>query len=265
MFPDRYGYGSYAVLRDGLVGRGSALVTKIRKGSVFLGMPTHRPLEVATVISIIETVEYCARHDIHVEWHIPQGSAPVGHSRSALCQMFLESDCEILFFIDSDTTWTVSEFLHLRKLSEHMPIVIGAYTMKTDPPKYALARQALDGAKVNEWGCIEVLGIGLGFAAIQRHVIVHMAAKAEKVFFSEFNLVGPYLFPYGIHFSLGSEQGITRTEEMPFLEACHAEGFKTFICPDVDLGHIGSKTYRHRLADALQLDALADGLGKSAP
>lgn len=230
-----------------------------QKGSVFIGMPTHRPIEVATVVSIIETTDRCAREGIHLEWQIPQGSAPVGHSRSVLCEKFLQSTCDILFFIDSDTDWTVSEFLHLRGLSRHMPIVTGAYVMKSDPPKFALARQAIDGARINEWGCIENLGIGLGFTVIQRRVVEHMASKYERVWFSEYSMEAPYMFGYGSHQSLGDSRKITRTEEMPFLEACHAEGFSTFICPDVDLGHHGMKRYNLRLATALGLDGVGVG------
>jgi hypothetical protein len=169
-------------------------------------------------------------------------------------QKFLDSGAELFFSIDSDISWTVSEFAHMLKLSGHMPIVIGAYPLKSEPPKYALSRQCIEGARINEWGCIPALGIGMGFTTIQRRVLERMASKAQRVFISEYQMEAPYLFPYGVHQSLGSEQWITRTEDMPFLEACDAEGFQTFICPDVDLGHHGGKCYRMRLATALGLD-----------
>lgn len=225
-------------------------------GSVFIAMPTHRPLEVQTFLAGIETQGWASRNNVKIDWQVPQGSAPIGHSRSVLVQRFLDSRCEVFFSIDSDISWSVSEFVHMLKLSAHMPIVIGAYPLKKEPPQYALSRQTVDGARINEWGCFPAIGIGMGFTVIRRSVLEYMAAKAERVWISEYQQEAPYLFPYGTHVSVGDTRKITRTEDMPFLEACHAEGFQSWICPDVDLGHHGMKAFRMRLADALGLDKL---------
>ncbi len=236
---------------------------KLIPGSVFIAMPTHRPIEVPTYMATIETVSWAAKNDVMLDWQVPVGSAPIGHSRSVLVQKFLDSSCETFFSIDSDIIWNVSEFRHMLELSKHMPIVIGAYPLKKDPAQYALLRQTVEGAKINAWGCFQGMGIGMGFTVIQRRVLEHMAKNAQQVWISEYNMYAPYLFPYGVHQSLGSDKWITRTEDMPFLEACHEQGFQSFICPDVDLGHIGGKVYRMRLATKLGFDAL--GVDKGQP
>ena len=210
---------------------------------VFLAMPTHRDLHPQTVASIIGTRELMRERGIPLAIEVAYGGSLVSHGRAKMAAMFLEGDCNRLFWVDSDMVWDAKDFLKVAALSVHMPIVAAAYTAKQDPPLF-MVRPVLGEVAANEWGCIPMRGLGLGFCCLQREAVETIAAGAPLRTFHQVDHAIPNPF---IHDDDGN--GSAEGEDMAFLRRAEEAGIPLWVDPTIELGHVGTKVYRARLLD----------------
>jgi hypothetical protein len=151
-----------------------------------------------------------------------------------------------LFWIDSDMSWKAEDFLKLVALATKMEVVAGAYPSKNDSITFQVDGVPGEHIAINEYGCIPVNGLGLGFCCIQRSVIERLSEIAPSVVFPERDEPIPHIF--GNSINAGRFQG----EDMVFFEAIRNLGVSVHIDPSVALGHVGVKTYSGAFLDSLQ-------------
>ena len=217
--------------------------------SVMIGIPVNRDFPASTTVSLVETCIALRDHNIPVDLTLEVGCSIPQHARSLVADNFLRSDKTHLFWIDSDLAWKTEDFIKLLCLATQTEVVGATYPAKMEPTTF-LMRFREDTQALNEFGCMTVDGLGLGFTVIQRKVMEQLAEKARKVKFTS----RPYLVPYIFRCDTIEEDGqeTTRGEDMAFFADIRALGYTIHVDPGVRLRHIGPKAYTGAMIDAMK-------------
>lgn len=234
---------------------------------VMIGMPAYKDIPWQTSMSLLRTFQECRSADMHVQVSVCSGSAVIQAARSDVLHAFLQSDCNRLFWIDSDMEWTAHDFGMLLALSAKpgMDVVGCTYPAKRDPITYFVKCDDTT-IPVNEYGCLKVDGLGLGFTVMTREAVEAVAntkpwaldevsgAFVREVFRCDtvpLNRLGeegkcpPELVGQPIYGRRG--------EDMAFFADLRDLGYTVWLYPNIQLGHIGTKTYRGDLMAAMGL------------
>lgn len=168
------------------------------------------------------------------------GSSILHMARNVLVAQALAQGADKIIFIDDDVSWTTNGFERLVTAPEH--IVGGVYQKKPHNP-YAPAQMAVsalpDGMVPNFHGLCEVDGAATGFLRIDREVFEAMKANCQKI---EDDFLKPeeakHLYEY---FAFGklikNEKTYAHGEDYFFCHRAREAGYKTFIDPNIKLGH----------------------------
>jgi hypothetical protein len=208
--------------------------------SVMIGMPAYAEIPVPTVVSLLGTYHASSTRGVRCEAGIVAGSSVVSWARDQVLDLFLQSDCNRLFWIDSDMAWRPDDFFRLLAHTQAFPVVAAAYPLKDDTARFIVA-----GIKPAEHGLLEVDGVGLGFTVMRREVVAAVAAKAPRVRDEVSGREMAAVFRVDC-------KGVRTGEDIAFFEDIRACGFKVLVDPAIRLGHIGQKVYTASLSDALQ-------------
>lgn len=103
--------------------------------------------------------------------NILYGESHVNRARNRIAKDFLDSDCTHLLFVDSDIIFKPEHITAL--LKRDLPIVAGLYPKKEAGPAQWVYN-ALEGAKPDDTGLLEVKFVGTGFMLIAREVFKKM-------------------------------------------------------------------------------------------
>lgn len=215
--------------------------------SVLLAMPVHRDICPHTVMSLIRTQVAMGQHGIDFDISFLVGNSLVHHARSKAADDFVKSRHNRLFFVDSDIVWKPEDFVRLVALSTRMDIVVGVYTSKKEPSEFVLKADPSVQVESNEYGCVPVLAAGLGFACLSRKVIERLSSQAALRGFKNV----PHKIPYLFYCDANGDDFSARGEDMAFFADARRNGFTVWADPSIELGHVGSKVYSGKLADAL--------------
>jgi hypothetical protein len=219
---------------------------------VFIAMPAHRDINPWTVRSLMDTKATVEKRGVPIQVVIPDGSSLVEVARSVCADLFLKSECNRLFFIDSDIVWEPDEFVRILAMSTVMDVVLASYPVKRDPVQFFI-HAGEERIATNEYGCLPNIGSGLGFTCIQRHVIEKLAEKAPKVFFADSTERIPHIFRCDVE---DEKDGGKRFvgEDIAFFDDVRKLGIEVKLDPTIELGHHGSKTFKGRLIDQLKAE-----------
>lgn len=217
-----------------------------------IGMPVgSRTVPWATALSLMNTIRICDREKLPVKLSSPDGCSVVQWARDAVVSEFLASDCTHLFWIDSDMEWTPNDFFTLVGFAASHDIIGAAYTFKQDPPAVFVNTPDTENYEINGHGNVRVDSLGLGFTIMKRECVEKLAATKPVI---KDTLNG------GEHrevFRVGRRaNGNALGEDVAFMEDLAALGYQIWIDPRIDPGHVGQKTYRGNVADALGLQNL---------
>lgn len=214
--------------------------------SVFIGMPARGEIPVPTVSSLLNTTAWMDQNGI-ANFTSIVGGGTICSSRCQIAKSFLEGNCTRLVFIDSDMVWDNQEFIRLIALSSKLDIVAGAYQGRFDPPHFYMRSPddvtSPDMLEANEYGCIKMAGVGLGFTAVSRTVIEGLVKQAPTIKFRDDDVL-PEVFRFD-----KDENGMFRGEDMNFFDDARKLGFDLWVDPKITLGHIGAKIYKASILD----------------
>ena len=212
--------------------------------SVMIGMPAGRDLPIQTVKSLIGTFSACHTRGTKCSLGAIANSAVVQWARDEVVDLFLKSDAQVLFWIDSDMAWEPWQFLRLLVWSQIYDVVCAAYPAKVEPPTFYLLG---NGNPINPHGLREIDGIGLGFTVMRRSIVEALAKQAPKVRdqIAEREIAAIFRIDT-------TTDGHRRGEDMAFFADIKALGYKVMLDPTVDLGHVGTKIYTGSIRDAQQ-------------
>ncbi len=222
------------------------VVLSIEGLNPYCAMPCNRDMSWQTTMSLVEMTDALARRGMEFKFQMLTQGSQIDRDRSELAKLFLESDCDKLFWIDSDMRFSPDAFLRILALSTVMPIVGASYPAKKHGSTEFLVAMDKTELEANEYGCFEVHGYGLGFCCIQREVM-EKCAEVSPTFLDNGKPL-KMIFRTGIDF----EDGVYRSEDMHFFKLCRSLGYKVMLDPMIELGHIGCEEHRGKLIDAVQ-------------
>lgn len=212
---------------------------------VMLAMPVHRDVPVRTMMSVLASWDACHARGIPLDIQVQEGSSLVHHARTKIAHLFLQSECNRLFWIDSDMAWEPEAFIRLVALSSVMECVSGAYPAKRDPIEFRIDAPIGEDVVANEYGCLPLKGVGLGFTIVSRRVMEELAARAPLRRYPDISEPIPRIF------RCDDDGDRERGEDMAFFADVRALGVPAHVDPTITLSHIGSKAYTARFADHL--------------
>jgi len=214
--------------------------------SVCIGIPSSRDIHPLVVKSMFSTQSMCIKHGIPCQLAMVAGNAIIQWARDEVVDLYLKTDSSKLFCIDSDIIWEPEDFMRLLALSQKRDIVCASYPAKKDNPTFYIRYDKSKTIDADEYGLLEILGIGLGFTVINREVIEKISESSPKLYdeISDREIASI--------FHVGNYKGSRRGEDMSFFESLIDIGYKVHLDPSIELGHIGTKIYRGKIMDALK-------------
>jgi len=196
--------------------------------------------------SLIESMVLAAKHGWVTQTNLMSGNSLINSARAIICQDFMDSDCDCLFFIDSDLQWDPEGFVRL--IEAPVDVIGGAYPIKKDGPvefhiKVNGKAPKSDGRPI----LVETTKIGGGFVKITREAIKRMQqaypdVKAKYRGRDIYMLWDPLIV-----------DGNVCGEDYSFCERWTRIQGKIYVWPDIDFGHYGMKSWHGNfLKDVLE-------------
>jgi hypothetical protein len=223
------------------------------------------------VRSMCDLTLLCERHGISLDTCFVLNESLVPRARVEIAARFLRSDCTHLMFIDADIGFVAQDVLALLALSggETIDVIAGAYPHKhiawdqltravaagiTDPSALAgltspLVFNPLDTAngKVPLGEPLEVSEAATGFMLIRRATFeLFDRHYPELRFRSDDPLVPLGQRDRALYFEVGIDPQTLRylSEDYAFCRRIRAAGGHVWLCPWMNLAHVGGHTYR---------------------
>lgn len=215
----------------------------------------------------------------------------ITRARNYCCEMFMQSDCTHLMFVDSDIGFTARDVIYLMFLTkdEDSPydIIGGPYPKKTiswEKIKVAVDKGAADenpnnlenfvgdyvfnpkgGGTIPLGEPAEVLEIGTGFMMIPRRTLVKFQAaypeymyRPDHVRTKEFDGSKEIMMFFQAEIDPKSKRYLS--EDYWFTQKAQAIGLRTWLCPWMSMTHMGSYMFGGSLGHlaSIQVSATAD-------
>jgi len=171
------------------------------------------------------------------------GCSIIEQARSLVVWYFLQSDATHLLWIDRDQTFSPEDAMTLVALATRLKCV-APYPLKRDPPTWLMP--SCGRVTMNEYGCIPVNGMGMGFCCIDREILQKLSDKSPRVTFFGYDEPVPHLFRNDVI------DGRFRGEDIAFFADVKEAGYQPWLYPEMMVGHIGQKEYKASFADELQ-------------
>lgn len=213
--------------------------------SVCIGMPAGKDLSPLVVKSLLGTYSLCCSMGIPCQFAMIAGNSVIQWARDEVVDLFLQTEANRLFWIDSDIVWEPNDFMRLLALSQEQEVVCATYPAKKDETTfYVLMDKEVE---QDDLGLIDIKGVGMGFFVMHRKVVDELCEKADKIYDEITGKTFHELFRIG-----KTKEGKRKGEDMFFFEDIASLGYKIKLDPSIDLGHVGHKTYEGSITDALQ-------------
>lgn len=197
---------------------------------IFVAIPVYDgKLQVQTVKCLLEETTLANGFGDELRVNFLPSCAVPAHGRNQLVELFLESDCDRLFFLDADITWEPGAILKLC----HMPVDIagGCYRFKCADEKYPIDWLKKPELWADENGLLEVAMLPTGFLSLSRKV------------FEDFRKAYPgreYMHwekPAYAYFQMFFKNGALYSDDSGFCKEWIEAGGKIHLDPTISLTH----------------------------
>jgi hypothetical protein len=162
----------------------------------------------------------------------------VARSRNNLAAMFLESDCNLLFFLDSDIIIEPSQFQRMLDVIFKFHIVAAPYPKKQGTLDWVanyLANESPD-----EEGFLSVRHMGTGALLIERVVMEDFVQKHPERAYSGDPSPAAKRVDF---FPMRAVDGSYKSEDWDWCETVLADGWKIYMDTKSQLRHVGKCVY----------------------
>ena len=203
---------------------------------IFVAIPSYdHKLDFNVTACILE--EYKIALGVGDELHFDffPSSGGIADGRNHLVNDFLNSECDKLFFLDSDITFAPGSLIKLA----HKPVDFagGCYRYKKTGEGYPIRFKKNDPTNPNNelWadknGLIEVEGMPFGFMCLTREVFKKFDEKFPERKGTNFGLKS------NVYFQLPIIEGVLYGEDYSFALEWQSMGGKVYLDPDILLTH----------------------------
>ena len=217
---------------------------RLQGTDVTIGFPCGANIPWQTTMSLLAAVRLATKKGVDVRIQTVAGNSDVVDARNAVLTLFMESDSQRLFWIDSDIDFRPDAFLRMLALSQKYDIIAAAYPLKRDDQAVVLNELPGSTWEMNKDGLIKIESLGLGFTVVRR-------AALEKLVDGKPNTFHPTAKRNQLHVF---RQTTTAGEDITFFGDLRALGYDVWLDPTIELGHIGPKVYRRNMIEALKLE-----------
>jgi hypothetical protein len=210
---------------------------KNHKGQVMIATPSHSGMVWFDYVnSYVHSIIQAANAGWSTQINGMSGNSLISLARAICAQDFWDSDCDCLFFIDSDLRWDPAAFV--RMLDNPNDVVCGIYPCRSPGQKKFPSRGLWNGTAMTTRGCQS------GFLRIKRTVLEKMREaypelrardkKRGRWMYMLFDPLIVYDEPLG--------------EDFAFCERWCLLGEQIYVDPDIDFGHFGFMTFEGNLS-----------------
>ena len=218
---------------------------------VMVGMPLYGAPTTKTQLSLLKSQELCNHGNIRFDFTTATGFVTV--ARDQIVHDFLKSDAGKLFWIDGDMVWGQIEFARMLALSTQVDLICATYPMKKEGRnEYPILCD--EEITPDKFGLLDIKGAGLGFSVWSRKAC--QALSDSKPYLWDGMLQEKRKAIFGVEprplSNPHPDPEVTlemRTEDINAFEDLRALGFKVWLDPTIELGHIGSKEWRGSLSE----------------
>lgn len=214
---------------------------KIDGMRVMVGMPLYGSPTTKTDLCLLKTQSFCMNRGIRFDFTTCSGF--VTFARDEIVQDFLKSDADKLFWIDGDMVWKPEDFCKMVALSTLRDVVCAGYPLKRDGGNVYIVNAKSEEAITGDYGLMEIEGTGLGFSIWSREVCQALSDSKPIVYDGLSGNMVPEIF------CVKARHGKRRTEDINAFEDIRALGFKIWLDPTIELGHVGSKEWRGAVSE----------------
>ena len=207
---------------------------------VLFAIPAYRGItHVPFLDSMSATLELCAERGHEAHMTILEGNCYIQVARNDLVKRFIDSECNVLFFLDDDISWQAEDALRLIEMQDE--IVAGVYPFRTEAENYPVVVRTNDNHTpiVRDDGCILGLSVPTGFLRITRSAIEKLQSAYPDKKYANYKDDGTLreevydLFPQGVY------NGRWVGEDYAFCRLWSEINGEIWIVPDIDFNHAG--------------------------
>lgn len=228
---------------------------------VMIATPVYSDVTLEYMQSILNLKDFYLDKNVELKFEFTSGNSIIHDARNQLSDRFLKSNCDYLFFIDSDMVFEPSTFDEILSVSqENDKHIVAAVCPKREINweflYYAIKKGEkdifnynsifnhtfnFDGKEVDLTKPIEINDIGTGFMCIKREVFEELTKKITKKYKKSINSnkIITAFFDFGI--LPQSKQFIG--EDIYFCRTSKYFGFRIWMCPWLLVGHKGDYIY----------------------
>jgi len=202
----------------------------------------HREMKVK-VFQIARLLEKCPNPKIDIK--VVEGDALIDRSRSRAATKFLETDYDILLYLDDDIFFDAVELTRMlwEMWQKDLDIIGAGYiTKEADEPSFTFRTRGDQNIVFgNEGGIHEVRWLATGCMAVRRRVIEKMV-DSETVHLCNRDTINfyPFFMPFE---KLIDGKWNYLSEDYAFCERANELGFKCWVDSRMKLTHFGNYLY----------------------
>lgn len=208
---------------------------------VWIAIPAYTgQIHLGTMRSILTDLLLLAERGDKVTIFDESGNAMIADCRGLIVAKFLESDATDLVFVDSDVTWESGALL--RMVDQPMEFVSGIYPQRRDPENYCV-QWLIDRAELRgdpETGLLEVMGVPAGFMRMRRSMLEKMVAHYTDTAFYCTDAPNETVHALFDPVRIGK---VKYGEDFSFCKRWRDIGGQVWIDPEINMGHVGFKTF----------------------
>lgn len=173
----------------------------------------------------------------------------ISQARNQIAHDFLKSDCTDLVFVDDDVCWQRGALLAL--LQQPVDCVACIYRKREDEEEYPV--RWLDGGELNadpKTGLLEVASVPAGFLRLTRRMLASMEEHYRAELMQRTNRAE------GGHWTALFDplwrDGVRYSEDISLCIRWRDMGGSVWVMPDVNMGHMGPKSFNGNLGKWLR-------------
>lgn len=233
-------------------------LARARSRSVFIATPIARHPVRQYAVSLARTFAHLLHVGIPGYVQTVVGSSNLPRARNELVAAFLASDYTDLLFIDDDMGWEPNDVVRL--LASDKPLIGGVGSKKalmpdTDPAKWCIRTDPGKPFVQDEFGAVEVAGIGTGFLKIERGVFEALALEHPDWKRYGFPRMSPEQRHWYYNFFRFGDGIDEMGEDYLFCQEWARIGGSCWADPTIRLVHVGETEFGGDVAAMLQPEA----------
>lgn len=201
---------------------------------IYLGIPMYGGAHGLTVSCLLASQKHLLERGHEVVTDIVAGGSILPKVRNGIVKRFLDSNADVLVFIDSDMVW---EPPTLQKLVEApFDVSVANYRKRSNEVAW-LADSMMVGAMHggSEWH--QTRRAGTGLMAIRRRTLAEMVERYPHLTYEDHGEQIPCLFDFQL------DGGQYHGEDYTFCRRLESIGGQIFILADAYVGHVGTTVY----------------------